>query len=85
MEQEQDTQAIPANGKGKYQVIRRSLGKIGRRLSINPQKTDASLTAVTGIILRILALLHYLAREDEKDWNVSFFAYWPCCCLFFRF
>jgi len=57
MEQEQDTQAIPANGKGKYQVIRRSLGKIGRRLSINPQKTDASLTAVTGIILRILALL----------------------------
>ncbi len=63
MEKEQDSKSSgaaagePENGPGKGQVIKRTLGRIGRRISINPQKTDASLTAVTGIILRILALV----------------------------
>lgn len=60
MDQEQDDKPIPANGLRKYQVVRRSLGRIGKRLSIDPHKTDASLTAVTGIILRILALLLFV-------------------------
>lgn len=37
--------------------VKRTLGRIGKSIRINPQKTDASLTAVTGIILRTLALL----------------------------
>lgn len=60
MEQEKDSRP-PETGAsglpGKYQVVRRSLGKIGKRIRIDPQKTDASLTAVTSIILRTLALL----------------------------
>lgn len=63
MEMEQDakplevTEAGHKNTAGKYRVVRRTLGRIGKRLSIDPHKTDASLTAVTGIILRTLALL----------------------------
>jgi len=63
MEQEQEATSIPEeatgqeNAPGRYRVVRRTLGRIGRRMSINPHKTDASLTAVTGIILRTLALV----------------------------
>ncbi|MFM9951852.1 MAG: tetratricopeptide repeat protein [Saprospiraceae bacterium] len=63
MEMEQDAKPLEEkeagqkNAPGKYRLVGRTLGRIGKRLSIDPHKTDASLTAVTGIILRILALL----------------------------
>ncbi len=62
METEKESTPFPAasgggNGQGKYYIVRRTLGRIGRTISINPQKTDASLTAVMGIILRTLALI----------------------------